>query len=91
MMRKRGREREREKDDSHPELPPTLYPPTPLPPPPLPPPRPHIPPHPTRHIERDDGPVMQFHSFYRDIRSELTGINGWSQNLGRYMREAEYK
>ena len=57
----------------------------------IPPPRPHIPPHPTRHIERDDGPVMQFHSFYRDIRSELTGINGWSQNLGRYMREAEYK
>lgn len=46
---------------------------------------------PARHIERDEGAVMQFHSFYRDIRSELTGVNGWSQNLGRYMREAEYK
>ena len=42
------------------------------------------------HIERDDGPVMQFHSFYRDIRSVLTGINGWSQELGKYMREADY-
>eukprot|EP00908_Phaeocystis_cordata_P000333 Transcript_10355.p1 GENE.Transcript_10355~~Transcript_10355.p1 ORF type:complete len:416 (+),score=183.65 Transcript_10355:604-1851(+) len=40
------------------------------------------------HIERDAGAVMQFHSFYRDIRNELVGVNGWSRELGRYMREA---
>ena len=36
------------------------------------------------HIERDDGPVMQFHSFYRDIRNQLAGANGWVHNRGRY-------
>jgi len=36
------------------------------------------------HIERESGNVLQFHSFYRDVRNQLAGANGWSEELGRY-------
>jgi len=41
------------------------------------------------HIARQKGPVLQFHSFYADIKNELAGINGWSQSLGRYHRTSQ--
>ena len=36
------------------------------------------------HISRHAGDVLQFHSFYRDIRNQLSGANGWVNNRGRY-------
>ena len=36
------------------------------------------------HISRHAGDVLQFHSFYRDIRNQLAGANGWVHNRGRY-------
>ena len=36
------------------------------------------------HISRHSGDVLQFHSFYRDIRNQLAGANGWVNNQGRY-------
>lgn len=38
------------------------------------------------HIARQRGSVLQFHSFYRDVRNELAGMNGWSKELGQYRR-----
>ena len=28
-------------------------------------------------ISRHAGDVLQFHSFYRDVRNQLAGVNGW--------------
>ena len=36
------------------------------------------------HITRHSGDVLQFHSFYRDVRNQLAGANGWVNNHGRY-------
>jgi len=36
------------------------------------------------HLSRHSGDILQFHSFYRDIRNKLSGANGWSHELGRY-------
>ena len=36
------------------------------------------------HIDRHAGDVLQFHSFYRDVRKQLAGANGWRAELGRY-------
>lgn len=36
------------------------------------------------HLSRDQGHVLQFHSFYRDVRNQLAGANGWSKDAGRY-------
>ena len=36
------------------------------------------------HIDRHAGDVLQFHSFYRDVRNQLAGANGWVNNQGRY-------
>ena len=36
------------------------------------------------HISRHAGDVLQFHSFYRDIRNQLAGANGWVNSNGRY-------
>jgi len=36
------------------------------------------------HIDRHAGNMLQFHSFYRDVRNQLAGANGWSQEIGRY-------
>lgn len=36
------------------------------------------------HITRHSGDVLQFHSFYRDVRNQLAGVNGWVNNSGRY-------
>uniref|UniRef100_A0A7S0IXS4 Protein kinase domain-containing protein n=1 Tax=Calcidiscus leptoporus TaxID=127549 RepID=A0A7S0IXS4_9EUKA len=40
------------------------------------------------HIEREEGNILQFHSFYRDVRNQLAGANGWSERFGRYHCEA---
>jgi len=40
------------------------------------------------HIDRHTGDVLQFHSFYRDVRNKLSGTNGWSQDVGRYTFDA---
>ena len=40
------------------------------------------------HIEREAGDVLQFHAFYRDVRNELVGVNGWSLQMDRYLRDA---
>ena len=32
------------------------------------------------HIDRQAGDVLQFHSFYRDVRNQLAGANGWVEN-----------
>ena len=37
------------------------------------------------HIDRHAGDVLQFHSFYRDVRKQLAGANGWKAELGRYV------
>jgi len=37
------------------------------------------------HIDRHAGDVLQFHSFYRDVRRQLAGANGWKAELGRYV------
>jgi len=39
------------------------------------------------HIDRHAGDVLQFHSFYRDVRKQLAGANGWRAGLGRYWRD----
>jgi len=39
------------------------------------------------HIDRQAGDVLQFHSFYRDVRNQLAGANGWVENHGRYEHE----
>ena len=39
------------------------------------------------HIDREAGDVLQFHAFYRDVRNELVGVNGWSLETDRYLRE----
>ena len=36
------------------------------------------------HISRHAGDVLQFHSFYRDVRNQLAGVNGWVNNHGKY-------
>ena len=36
------------------------------------------------HIDRQAGDVLQFHSFYRDVRNQLAGANGWVNVHGRY-------
>jgi len=36
------------------------------------------------HISRHGGDVLQFHSFYRDVRNQLASANGWVNNRGRY-------
>ena len=36
------------------------------------------------HIDRQAGDVLQFHAFYRDVRNQLAGANGWVNNQGRY-------
>ena len=36
------------------------------------------------HISRHAGDVLQFHSFYRDVRNQLAGANGWVNNHGKY-------
>ena len=36
------------------------------------------------HISRHAGDVLQFHSFYRDVRNQLAGANGWVEKEGRY-------
>jgi len=36
------------------------------------------------HIDRQAGDVLQFHSFYRDVRNQLAGANGWVNNKGKY-------
>jgi len=36
------------------------------------------------HITRHTGDVLQFHSFYRDVRNQLAGANGWVKTAGRY-------
>jgi serine/threonine protein kinase len=36
------------------------------------------------HISRQKGSVLQFHSFYRDVRNSLSQVNGWSAELGLY-------
>ena len=36
------------------------------------------------HITRHTGDVLQFHSFYRDVRNQLAGRNGWVKKSGRY-------
>ena len=36
------------------------------------------------HISRHSGDVLQFHSFYRDVRNQLAGVNGWVNQNGRY-------
>ena len=36
------------------------------------------------HLSRDTGHVLQFHSFYRDVRNQLAGANGWVNEAGRY-------
>ena len=36
------------------------------------------------HITRHTGDVLQFHSFYRDVRNQLAGRNGWVNKSGRY-------
>ncbi|KAL1523470.1 hypothetical protein AB1Y20_018408 [Prymnesium parvum] len=36
------------------------------------------------HIERHAGDVLEFHSFYRDVRHELAGANGWRSEMGHY-------
>ena len=40
------------------------------------------------HISRHAGDVLQFHSFYRDFRNQLSGANGWVHNNGRYEHTA---
>ena len=39
------------------------------------------------HIDRQAGDVLQFHSFYRDVRNQLAGANGWVENHGRYIHD----
>ena len=36
------------------------------------------------HISRHAGDVLQFHSFYRDVRNQLAGANGWTNKKSRY-------
>ena len=36
------------------------------------------------HFDRNAGDVLQFHSFYRDVRNQLAGANGWRESQGRY-------
>ena len=36
------------------------------------------------HVSRHAGGVLQFHSFYRDVRNQLAGANGWDESEGRY-------
>ena len=36
------------------------------------------------HIDRQAGDVLQFHSFYRDVRNQLAGVNGWVHTHGKY-------
>ncbi len=36
------------------------------------------------HIDRQAGDVLQFHAFYRDVRNQLAGANGWVNVHGRY-------
>lgn len=33
---------------------------------------------------RHAGDVLQFHSFYRDVRNMLAGANGWRAEVGGY-------
>ena len=40
------------------------------------------------NISRNSGLTLEFHSMYRDVRNELAGLNGWSEELGRYHTEA---
>ena len=36
------------------------------------------------HFARRRGGFVQFHTFYRMMREELTGVNKWAKKLGRY-------
>jgi serine/threonine protein kinase len=40
------------------------------------------------HFSREEGSILQFHSFYRDVRAQLAGANGWSETEGRYHCDA---
>ena len=40
------------------------------------------------HFSREGGSILQFHSFYRDMRAQLAGANGWSHTEGRYHCDA---
>jgi serine/threonine protein kinase len=40
------------------------------------------------HVSREEGSILQFHSFYRDVRAQLAGANGWSETQGKYHCEA---
>eukprot|EP00962_Isochrysis_galbana_P027672 scaffold8703_cov140-Isochrysis_galbana.AAC.1 len=40
------------------------------------------------HVSREEGSILQFHSFYRDVRAQLAGANGWSETQGRYHCDA---